>query len=489
MAYNILMVSIIDGKFNLLNIKRNVKTYQLADQPIFDADQETLDEKCKRANEIIIASDFPSCNYYWGYFPKVSRHYLKEIVVREARQNFGYVGPVRAAFHDVGIGYQDGVPKRRLSCMVVDNADVVQIENEAFVRHKHKINHINALPAALAAVVAHMETPTTDFMVIAVDDTSSTMVISSPAGDVKVARQIPIGFGEKADCNDADRCTNFFNEISKDITNTNLYYLQNFQGSECKAFFMLGGSSLQHAMSQYGTNAFSQPIQFGLSHSPFPSVTTEQATAWAHIFGAIFCHRNYNLLNRQIVLTRNLNRGYRYAMATIVACIVGCGLYLYQIEPVGGDKISDYRIKNQKLETIQLEVQELKNQVNTLNQFSGWKTFYQNTYENQPGWNALFSEISGSLPKEIVIESFRIDPGSGQGLRGWYGVFTGLIKVKEWDDGLAILREFGAKINRSPYFDVQKVRYEPTMDEDNRPTEEIGFEFQLNTKLISQDKR
>jgi hypothetical protein len=489
LANNILMVSMIDGKTHLLNLKRHVKSYQLADQPIFDADLSTLEEKCKKAREIYVNSDFPSANYFWGRFPKVGRRYIKEIVVREARQQFGYVGPVRATFQDVGQTFEGGTAKRLLACAVVDNTEVFPIENEIFGRFKHKISHINSLSTALCAVVAQVERPSGDFMVISIGDSSTTMAISSRRGDVKVSRQIPIGFGDKDDCNDAVRCQNFFNEIAKDVTNTNLYYLQNFQGSECSAYYMLGSPSVQLALEQHGDEGILPGVQFGLSRSPLSSIDNKQASAWAYMFGSLYCHRNYNFLSPKIVLQRNFNQGYRFAMTAIVAAIVGCGLYLYQIDPVGADKISKYRIKNAKLATTQNEVLDLKNQVNTLNQFSGWKTFYRNTYKDQPAWNTMFTEMAHHLPKEIVIDSFRIDSGAGKGIRAWKVLFTGHIKVPEWDRGLELLRDFGAKIHSSPNFRIVNVRYTPAMDEDNRPTEEISFDFQINAQLTSQDTK
>ena len=487
MANNILMVSIIDGKIDLLNLKRHVKSYQLADQPIFDVDQATLEEKCKKARDIYITSDFPSANYYWGRFPKVGRRFIKEIVVREARQNFGYVGAVRAAFQDVGQTVETGVPKRLLACSVVDHSEVFPIEQEIFGKFQHKISNINTLPTALSAAVSQVERCPGDFMVISVGESSTTMAISSPRGDVKVSRQIPLGFGKEDDPNDADRCKVLFNEIAKDITNTNLYYLQNFQGSECNLFYMFGNPSLQAAMAKYGADIL-PGMHFGFSRSPFSSIDKDQAAAWVYLFGALYCHRNYNLLSPKITLTRNLNLGYRYAMTVIVAGIVGCGLYLYQIDPVGVDRITKYKESNARLAISHQEVSDLKRQVNTLNQFSGWKSFYRNTYKNQPAWNTLFSEMANCLPKEIVIETFRIDPGSAsRDVRSWNCFFTGRINVKEWDNGLELLREFGAKINRSHNFEITKVRYAPTLDEDNRPTEDIGFDFQVTAQLIPQD--
>lgn len=489
MANNILMVSMIDGKTHLLNLKRHVKSYQLAEQPIFDADEATIEEKCKKATAIYVNADFPSANYFWERFPKVGRQYIKEIVVREARQIFGYVGAVRAAFQDVGQAFDGNVPKRLLACTAVDNSEVFPIENEIFSRYKHKIHNINTLPNSLCAVVSHVEKPAGDFMVISVSESSTTLAIGSPRGDVKVSRQIPIGFGDQDDCNDEERCKNFFNEVAKDITNTNLYYLQNFQGGECTAYYMLGTPSLEVALDQFGVDDLLPSIQFGFSHSPLTSIDTKQASAWAYLFGSLYCHRNYNLLSPKIVLARNFNQGYRYAMIVLIAAIVGCGLYLYQIDPVGADRISDYQVKNSKLANLQTEVFDLKNQVNTLNQFSGWKTFYRNTYENQPAWNALFSEMAFNLPKEIVIDSFRIDPGGNRGVRVWNGIFKGYIKVPEWDQGLELLREFGAKMHRSPNFKIINARYAPSMDEDNRPTEEISFDFQINVQLTPQDNR
>ncbi|RZB36047.1 MAG: hypothetical protein SRB2_02552 [Desulfobacteraceae bacterium Eth-SRB2] len=487
MAKPILMASIIDGRIHLLNMKHKLKAYQTIGEPIVDADQETVEEYCKKAGKIIINSDFPSSNYYWGSFPKVGRRYLKDIVVREARQNFWYSGSIRAAIQEVGQTQEDGIPKRLISCIMVDSNEVSDIEIKLFGKFRNKISHINSLAAALCAVVAHTENPTGDFMVIAIRDNLTTMAISSPKGEIKIARQLPVGFAKEADCNDADLCKSFFNEIAKDITNTNLYYLQNFQGTECNNFYMLGSPSLKLAMEQHGTDQFTAPIKFGFSKSPLPSLDPYQAAAWAYLFGTLYCHKNYNLLSRHIVISRNINRGYQYAMIAITVAIIGCGGYLYQVEPVSADKIARYNSMNNQLDQIQKEVYELKNQVNTLKKFSGWETFYENTYRNQPAWNTLFSELAYNKPKEIVIESFRIDPGIGKGVRGWNGIITGHIRISEWNQGLRLLRKFGSRLHRSPNFKIEKVKSEPEMDKEKLPAEKIGFDFQMHVKLTSQD--
>lgn len=489
MVKPVLMVSIIDGKIHLLNLKPNVKNYEAMGEPVVDADQETVEEYCQKAREIIISSDFPSCNYYWGSFPKVSRRYLKEIVVREARHKFWYDGGIRAAFKEVGQTHEDGVPKKILACLMIDDSEVLHIENELFGKFKHKLKKINSLPASLCAVIAHTEKPPGDFMVIAVGNHSTSMAISSPNGDVKIARQIPIGFDENTDCTDADLCKTFFNEISRDITNTNIFYRQNFQGAECNTFYMLGSLSLELAMERYGNDQLELDIRFGFSKSPLPSLELYEAAEWAYLFGAIYCHKNYNLLSRQIVRQWKFNRGYQLAMIAISSLIIACGFYYYQLDPVDPETRSDYKSKNDNLAVLQEEVFNLKKEVDTLKQFSGWETFYNNTYKNQPSWDNIFSEVAHNLPKEIVLESFRIEPGAGGVVRGWNALITGHIKVPEWSQGLELLRTFGARLHRSSNFHIEKLSYTPIVDKENRRMEEIAFDFQINAQLKSQDQK
>jgi len=486
-ATNLLMVSIIEGKTHLLNLKRRVKSGEVIDKPIFDADPETLDEKCKKANEIIITSDFPSCNYFWGRFPRVGRRFLKEVVVREARQTFGYAGAVRAAYNDLGLVMVDGAAKRELSCVVADEADVSYIENDIYAKYKSKISQINALPVALCAAVSHTQQPSGDFMVIAVGESSTTMAIGSPNGDVKVARNIPIGMWDENDTKNAAFYQNFFNEIEKDITNTTLYYMQNFPGAECNRYYMLGSPALENALTAHGADSSIPNIQFGFSQPPIASMDKQQATAWAYIYGALYCHRQYNLLSKQIILTRNFNRGHKFAVTAIAAAILGFGLYLYQIDPVGADRITKYKQKNAELAAVQTEVVDLECEVNTLNRFSGWETFYRNTYKNQPAWGKLFSELAHGIPKEIIIDDFRIIPTAGRGVSVWNGIITGNINVGEWDNGLRLLRKFGGIIHNSPHFKILKVRYTPAEDGQDQAKDEIIFDFQINAQLTPQD--
>ncbi|MCU0615420.1 MAG: hypothetical protein MUD09_10155 [Desulfobacterales bacterium] len=411
MAKPLLMVSIINNKVHLLELKHSIKSYQVMGEAIIDADQETVDDYAGRAGEIIINAVFSDCYHYWGSFPKVSSRYLKDIVIREIRQDFMESGIIRAALQDVGSVYVDGTPKRLMSCILVDDSEVADIENRRFGKFSDKISHISPASAGLCAAIANTENPKDDFMVITVEEDFTIIAISSAKGDVKVARHLAhLGFNKDNDLNNADLCKTFFREIEKEITTTSLHYLQNFQDSQCNNFYMLGSPTLELALERYGSDQAMPSIQFGFSISPLPSLESEKATEWAYIFSTLYCHRNYNLLNRQIVIARNFNRGYQFAMIAILVAIMGSLLYLYQIDPVSADKIAEYRSKNNQLEVIQTEVLELKNQVDTLNQFSGWENFYKNylivsrkrfllkVFESIPESTGVFASGMPSLP-------------------------------------------------------------------------------------------
>jgi len=249
---------------------------------------------------------------------------------------------------------------------------------------------------------------------------------------------------------------------------------------------MLGNPILKQALERYGSDTM-PPIQLGFTNSPLPALDLDKAAEWVYIFGSLYCHRNYNLLNRQIVITRNFNRGYQFAMISIFLAIIGSLIYLYQVEPVSADKIAEYRSKNNHLALIQKEVIELQNQVNKINQFSGWGDFYNNTYKNQPSWNSLFSEVAQSQPKEMVIENFRIDPGIDKGVRKWNVVITGHILVPEWKQGLELLRAFGTTIHHSPHFEIEKIKYSPDKEKEEKLADEIGFQFQIDALLKPRD--
>lgn len=488
MAKNLLMVSIIDNKVHLLELKRTVKSYTVVNEPIIDADEDMVDEYAGRAGEIIINAVFSDCYHYWGAFPKVSNRYLKDIVIRQSRQNFMVSGAIRAALQEIKIVIEEGTSKKLMSCILVDDSEVADIENRRFGKFKDKISHINPTSSALCAAIASTENPKGDFMVITVGENFTIIAISSSIGDVKVARHLAdFGFSKDNDLNNADLCKTFFREIEKEITTTSLHYMQNFQDSQCNNFYMLGNPILKQALERYGSDQALPPIQFGFTNSPLSSLDLGKAAEWAYIFGSLYCHKNYNLLNRQIVVARNFNRGYQFVMISILLAIVGSLIYLYQVEPVSGDKIAEYRSKNKQLASIQNEVLELKNQVNTLNQFSGWEDFYNNTYKNQPSWNTLFTEVARSQPKEIVIENFRIDPGINKGVRNWNVVITGHILVPEWNKGLELLRAFGATLHHSHNFDIEKIKYAPDKEKEDKLPDDIGFEFQIDGLLKPRD--
>ena len=491
MAYKILSVSIIEDSIDILRLELGVTNiYGAVDKPQRNVDQKTLEQAALWANEIRINADFPAAEYQWDIFPKVNNRILKQLVTRHAVQALETRQGTRVAFQEQGTTVVDALVKRKVSYLAVNEEDVVNLEQGLFAKHRQKIHRVNSLPVSLCAAVIQSERPTKDFMVVWVGEMSTIFVIGSPTGDVKIARNIPVGLDrdELAD-DELEVLESFSQEFDRDIMTTLLLYNDTFEDAACEKFYLIGNAKLKSVFELYPSPSIGGHEVFSLDNLPVRGLDDNNTRSY-HLLGNLFSFHQYNLVDPVIIWRQRFDRGYKYATMILVGCIVATGAWMLVTTPPGNAEKSDlYAVKTKELEEINNRLYQLESKEIELKRFSGWKDFYKNTYTNQPAWSQMFSSLAKDIPEEFVINSLEINPGKNTGIHGWSCILSGHIKATHWNDGLDLLREFGTKVHQSPYFDIVDVQYTPLEDNKNAGIQETSFDFVVKMKLTSQENK
>lgn len=491
MASKILSVSILEGDIDILRLVLGVtNVYTVVGSPERNVDEETLEQATGWADEIRINADLISAEYQWDSFPKVNNRILKQLVTRHGARVLDSRQGARVAFQDQGETIVDAVHRRRVSYLAVNEEDVTKLEQTIVERHRKKIRRVTSLPVALCAAVVQSEEPKKDFMVAWVGLMSTIIVISSPQGDVKIARNIPMGLTHRDLAEDDPKVLESFAlKFDRDIMTTLLLYNDTFEEPNCEKFYLLGNEKLTSILKQYPLQSAGDHEEFSLDKLPVRDPVNEAVSAY-RLLGNLFAGRGYNLVDPVIIWGQRFDRGYKYATMLLAGCIAATGAWMLLTTPTGSaEKRSIYDGNVRELKEINERLYKLQSKEIELNRFSGWKDFYKNTYTDQPAWSKMFSSLAGDIPGEFVINSLEISPGKKTGVHGWSAFLSGHIKATQWNHGLALLREFGTKVHQSRYFDIVDVQYTPLQDDKNAGPQETSFDFVIKMKLTSQENK
>ncbi len=489
MAHKILSVSILEDKIDILKLELGMlNTYHAVSEVQSDVDRETVSKAAKWADEIRVNADFASADHCWNVFPKVSNRQLKQLVKRHAMQHLETRRNIRFGHRNLGQTTIEGVARSRVVYLAAEEVDVDEWERKVFKKQHKKIRHVTSLPVALASAVAQSEHPQKDFMVAWSCEMSTIFVISSPQGDVKVARNIPVGIERNYIPMQEDDgvVESFSKEFDRDIMTTLLLYHDTFAEPSCESFYLLGNKRLEAAFEQYPLKSVGEHDVFALDNLPVRGLKDNDTRAY-HLLGNLFTS-NYNLIDPAISREQQFDVGYKYACFVLLACITAAGAWVLSSKPTAGiEKRSLYESKVADLKSVSDDLYVLENKKIELNRFSGWKDFYKNTYTNQPAWSKMFSSLAGILPEQFIINNFEIRPGKDTGVYGWKCFVNGRINAVQWNDGLALFREFGTKIHQTPYFEIIDVQYTPLDDDQDAASQTTSFEFSIKMKLTPKE--
>lgn len=478
MGKRILSVSYVDDAYQFLEVDRQAGG--LFPQPsAVAATVESLLSACRKADEIHISAGMPTALYEWENFPKVAKRYLAQLVEQDAKEKIGVAVPAQVQFKPLGDVIDAGVAKTRIPYIAVQEEDLRPLWT-TFHRFPKKVKFISPLPVALASTVANVDRPGANFMIVWVGESSSFIIISSADGLVKTARSVPIGLPKGPSGRDPNELRSLFEEIGREMFMTSTFFKQEFREPVPGMVYFLGNNSLEPMFQEQPIAGAPGEVRFGLSQSPVQGLSEAQINDYIHLIANLFLPAEYNFLSAEVVAGRKYSTAFSLAAAAMLLIMIGTGFWAFQLSLAKQNRQSEYLQQVAALKDAQQKLQLVREDVDRLRPFEGWKRFYEDTFQNRPAWNMIISELALLLPDNILIEGFKVTP-MAQGAAGpaLDAEMAGRIRAANWQVGLEDLRKFGVALQASPLFDVVDLNYAP----ENLESQAKVFEFRITLKL------
>lgn len=276
MSKKILSVSIVEDSYHYLEVARQPKGISI-NPPQTASTPEALMAACRKADEIYLNASFPTAMYQWELFPKVAKRYLHSLVKRDAQEKLGASVPISVQSKQLEEIVDAGVPKWQTAYLAIPTEEITRLW-ESFKDFHRKIKYITSLPVALAKIITQCDHPGENFMAIWIGEHATVMLINSPSGTVKIARNVPIGLPNDTLSADQDSLNQFSQNLAKEITMTTTFFKQEFREQVPKILYLLGRFNLQDIVQKDPLFWDVFNIRFNLSRSQIQSMTTSQVS-------------------------------------------------------------------------------------------------------------------------------------------------------------------------------------------------------------------
>lgn len=476
MSTRILSVSYFEDSYQYLEIDKQSGGYFPRPAPQ-TATVEALLAACRQADEIYINAAMPSALYEWENFPKVAKKYLANVVMQDAREKIGEGSAPQVQHKVLGDVTEAGVTKSRIAYIAVQPEDLTPLWT-TFGKFGKKVKAISPLSVALASMAAKIDRPSENFAVVWVGPNSSMITISSPEGVVKVARTVPLGLPQGEAISDPEALRVFSEEFGREFFMTSTFFKQEFREGVPNLLYFLGHTQLADIFREHPLPGAPADVRFSLAEPPVKGISDSQANELVHLIANLYLPDEFSFLPEEAAPARTGDLAYRIALAAMVLIIIGVGFWAYRLNGAKQERLAEYEKQVAAIEKLQDEVLTLRGDVERLQPLVGWKKFYEETFQNRPAWNMVFSELGLLLPENIVIDEFRLIPQRGPVAGKVAGEMSGSIKADNWEAGLEVLRDFGANLQSSPVFEVVDVNYAP--EDVQKITKVFNFKIRLN---------
>lgn len=474
MAQKLLSVSRQQDRIRGLLIEKKGGGY-FAGDPMDLSSKEALHSACSAADEIYINDSFLSAIYVWSLFPKVAPKHIANLLLQDALDKFQSKGEPNIGFQTLADVNTDGVRQREIAYVAIEEQEITDVW-VLFKKFEKKIKGITSLPAAIAGTVARFESLESNFAVTWIGDTESIITIASKDGIVKVARSFPFGT-RGMDPTDQESMQAFSQRVDKELNRTINFFKQGFREPEPDKIYLFGNSHLQQIFEITPLSVLGSDFHFQFQAPLISNYSQEDESETFHIFSSLFVNKNFNFLPRKVVADRTSKRILYPSCAALVVAILA--LLFWNSQLSAQIDRENTKLKERFTTAMQLkgEVEGLEEKINRLEPFQGWKTFYDETFNDRLAWDRIFSEFGSQIPPNIVLDSLSINPG---GKNNWLANISGKVRSSDWETGLEQIREYGAKIDASRFFVVKTVNYAPQNLEEKAKFFNFNLLLELN---------
>lgn len=443
---------------------------------------EALNVACRKADEIYISGEMPSALYEWEIFPRVAKRYQANLISQDAKDKAGTSAPLQVRWKVLGDLVEGGAKKNRVAYIAIQHEDLEPIWN-TFSKHIKKVKSISPIPVALAAMVSRLDGPKNNFIIVWVGETSSVLTISSPEGVVKMARTIPVGLSRDLGSLDSVERSAFSEGLGKELFMTSTFFKQEFREAVPSTLYILGHNNLREVLADAPLAGAPEDLHFSLSQAPVNGLQERQINQQLHLIGNLYLPSDFVFLPEAAVVVPITEVLYKVSVAALVVFILGAGFWGVQLHTAGKAREASIHKLSGDIQNIQNDILTVREEVNKLKPFEGWKTFYEETFTQRPAWNMILSELGLVVPEQVIIENFSVASVDRKGLTRSgprLADLSGKIRAENWEEALGIFRSFGEKLEGSPFFEVAGVQYSPQALEEPRKV----FDFRITIKLL-----
>ncbi|MCK5311598.1 MAG: hypothetical protein KAJ62_05785 [Desulfobacteraceae bacterium] len=437
--------------------------------------EEALHSACSEADEIYINAVFPSEIYAVDSLPRVKKKYLPKLLSQKILDKSYHADEIEIKYKTIGkVKDETGVEKYNVAYVAIDQKEINDLLGD-FKKFSRKVKVVIPLPVSLAKVVSTVDSFDSDFIIVLVGEHESTMIIASPDGIVKVARNIPVGT-QVNDMLNEDNAEWLAARISKEMNRTITFFKHEFRESEPEIAYILCKQTYVKNFSKHFVSDENIEYRFSLKTSLIQNYSEAEFIDNIQILSSVFASSEFNFLKKKTKKFKFEKMIYYPAIAVCAACIVGLFFFNYQLTSNIAKQTDSLTKKYEKAKELKNQVQELESKIGKLSPLKDWNVFYNQTFKNQIAWDKIFSELAYKTPPNIIFKSLGIDLDNKDKFKA---AIEGDVIAVNWQEGLEMLREFGSKVESSKEFKTIDIKYTPESIDKKRK----NFSFSLSLEI------
>ncbi len=480
MAKKILSVTIDQDQIKGIVVEKAASAC-FAGQLIDLSSDNALREACRSSEEIYINDTFMSAFYVCELFQKLDKRNLTALLYQDALDRLNTQDDIHvkhSKIEDVQVDLQE---QTRVAYIAVYDRDIQAIW-DIFKVYAKKIKGISSFPSCLANATALFDSTDSDFIVTWIGPLQSTIIIASPRGDIKVTRTFPF-ITSTLDFTKPNDMAVISSKINKEIALTINFFKRSFREPEPQRLHLFGHRELSSIFAAYPLSPDEMECRFDLPGIPFKGYAEGELTENLHVLCSIFPPENFIFFPRQVLTEKKINKVYYPLCILLMICIGGLSLWVISLNRQMAAANSNLLAKVREHQIIWNDVDNLEKRNGKWRPFQGWKDFYDLTFNDNPSWNKIVSDLGALTPKTIVLDSMKI-ARNPKAANKWLVAIEGEVQASTWQDGLREFREYGKRIQSSLFFSpVIDLKYIPQDVEEH--SNFFKFNMLLNLKTMA----
>ncbi len=419
--------------------------------------KEALHSACREADEIYINNVFSSEIYAVDLFPKVKNKYLPKLIAQSAFDKLYGIDEIDIKYKNLDRVKDDaGVEKQNVAYVAIDKKEIRELLQN-FNKFIRKVKLVTPLPISLANTVSKIDSLKSDFIIVLVGKLESMIVIASEDGIVKIARNIPLGIQQR-DMVIEDDTETIAAKIEREINRTISFYKTEFRETEPDTAYILAHKKLFNCLSEHFISNENIEYRFSLKKSLIQNYSKTDFIENIEIITSVLAPPEFNFLKKQARDFKFHKMLYYPAAIACAACIATLLFYNYELSNNITRQYSTLISKHEKVKLLKTQVAELENKIGKLKPLTAWNVFYNQTFRNQIAWDKVFFDLGARTPPDILLKSMEIKLDEKDRFKA---DIQGDVSAVNWQEGLKVLREFGAKIEALKEIKTIDIKYAP----------------------------